>query len=75
MYNKIECVTLYCDNCNEQYMNDHSGFSIFVSEADANDEADNDGWHLHGDDDKHYCPECFTIDENDNLVIRKKIIL
>jgi len=69
MYHKVECVTLTCDNCQEDYQNEHSGFSIFVDEASANDDADSDGWHLHGDDDKHYCPECHKINDNDELVI------
>ena len=66
MYNKVECICLTCDNCGETYMDDHSGFSIYVDENGAHEAAEDDGWHLEGD--KHYCPECHTIDDEDNLI-------
>jgi rubredoxin len=67
MYNKVECITLSCDNCGEIYIDENgTGFSIWGTESDAHEHADNDGWHL---DDKHYCPTCHTIDDDDNLVI------
>jgi Zn finger protein HypA/HybF involved in hydrogenase expression len=70
MYNKIECVTLSCDNCGEIYQDEHgTGFSIWVHESGVHDSADSDGWYLHGEEDKHYCPECHTINDNDELVI------
>lgn len=67
MYNKIECVTLSCDNCQEDYQDEHTGFSIYVDENGAHEAADNDGWY--SEDKKNYCPECHTINYEDKLVI------
>lgn len=69
MYHKIECIGLSCDNCGKDYMSGNSGFSIFLDEGSAYESADSDGWML--DDKNHYCDDCFIIDENDNLAIKK----
>lgn len=74
MYNKVECIRISCDNCGEVYSDDHSGFSIFLDEGTANEYADNDSWH--SDNGKHYCPDCHTINDDDEIVIdesKKKI--
>lgn len=67
MYNKIECVSLSCNNCGESFIEGHNGYSIFVDEQSAHEYADSEGWSSR--DDKHYCPSCHTIDEDDNLII------
>jgi len=67
MYNKVECTCITCDNCGETYLDEQTGFSIYNDENDANQAADSDGWH--SEDSKHYCPECHTINDNDELVI------
>jgi hypothetical protein len=69
MYNKVECICLSCDNCGETFMDNHTGFSIYVDENGAHEAADNDGWY--SEDGKHYCPECHTIDDDDNLILKK----
>lgn len=69
MYNKVECVTLTCDNCNEAFISYEEGFSIFTDESQASEYADEAGWSLHNDDGKHYCDECFHIDDNDVQII------
>lgn len=69
MYNKVECVRLTCDNCGAEYQDDDTGFTIFLTENDAREWAENDGWSLRN---KHYCPDCFTIDDNDELIINSK---
>jgi uncharacterized protein (UPF0212 family) len=66
MYHKVECVTLECDNCGEDFEEAHVGFSIFSDENQAHESADNDGWHL-GDD--HYCPKCYTVTDDDIVVV------
>ena len=74
MYDKVECVTLSCDNCGEIYKDeDGSGFSIWVAESDAKDAAESDGWYMLDDDEKHYCPNCHDIDDEDNLIIKSKL--
>lgn len=77
MINKIECVTCDCDICGDIYENMHSGFSIFVGEAELFEDMDSDGsWHegdgTQGEEGKHYCPECFEINDEDEFVLKIK---
>lgn len=65
MKSKVECIIITCDICEEPF-EDYSGYSIFVSDTDV-DPTDCE-WYV--DNDKHYCPSCHTIDENDNLILK-----
>jgi len=67
MYNKVDCVCITCDNCGETFVDEHSGFSIYVDENSAHEAADDYEWY--SEDGKHYCPDCFKIDDEDNLTI------
>lgn len=69
MIHKVECVTLSCDNCKKDFVEYHNGFSIFVDENSAYEEASNDNWFR--DKDKCYCPDCYSFDEEENLIIKK----
>lgn len=64
MISKVECIIIECDNCGEIF-EDGSGFSIFVDNDNAHPQ-DHD-WYCEGG--KHYCPECHTLDDEDNLII------
>lgn len=66
MTSKIECVIVTCDNCENPY-EDGNGFSIFSDETCVHPE-DNE-WYV--DEDKHYCPSCYELDEDDNLILKK----
>lgn len=70
MYNEVECIMVSCDNCKETYRDDNSGFSIFLDKGTANEYACNDEWYEV--DGKHYCPECHTINDEDELTIDKE---
>ena len=70
MYHKFECFTISCDNCKEDYRDEHTGFSIYVDENGLHDSADKNGWH--SEENIHYCPKCHTINDNDELIIDKK---
>lgn len=65
MYNKVECICITCDNCGEGFMDDHTGYSIYVDEGGAHDAADSREWY--SEDGKHYCPDCHTIDDEDYI--------
>ena len=67
MYNKIECVTISCDNCGKNYEN-YNGFTIFVDKDTALDNAQNDGWIT--EEEKHYCEECHSFNDNDELQLK-----
>lgn len=62
------CFGLRCDNCKEIY-EDYNGFSMFADEESVIDNARDDSWII---DDKCYCPNCYTIDEDDNVIIEAK---
>jgi hypothetical protein len=63
------CFCLICDNCKETYQNDHSGFSMFLDEDAAWEDAENEGWIKIKK--RQYCPECFTTDDKDKVEILK----
>ncbi len=58
-----------CNVCREEYREKFTDYSTFSDEMYANDSVRNDGeWHC-GDDDNHYCPKCFTINDEDELIL------
>lgn len=59
-----------CDNCKQDYNEDSTGFCAWTDHGLAQESADKDGWHS-TEDGKHYCPKCFTIDDNDNLILKQ----
>lgn len=67
-FEKVECFALECDNCKEIYQQSHSDYSIWIIESDAWDNAQDDDWVKN--EEKHYCPDCYTYDDNDKLFIR-----
>lgn len=69
-------MTMYgcgCDNCGEHWRDDHSGYICFTDaeSMQANVSDDGDWYTEHAIPDKHYCPKCWNIDDEDNLNIRK----
>lgn len=66
----IKTVTMYtiiCDNCGRDSA-EGSEYSCWNEEDFAWDTANEDGWEEH--EGKHYCPDCFDCDEEDNLIIK-----
>ncbi|HEY3385783.1 MAG TPA: hypothetical protein VGK46_04695 [Saprospiraceae bacterium] len=63
--------TIICNCCGRDACKgeEHSCWSDPDFVADGAKES---GWHIEDKDDKHYCPDCFTWDDNDNLVIKKR---
>jgi len=61
---------LRCDGCAEDYIDEHSGFSWYADQQGVQEAADNDGWH--GENGKHYCPNCHHFDDNDNLILKPR---
>ena len=72
MKQEVKSVILFCDCCGEEYRNDE-GFVCYVGDEDGSqiwDDADNDEWLEFGD--RHYCPDCYSFDKDDeNIVITK----
>lgn len=57
-----------CDVCKEQAEN-YEGHSFWADKNTTEDNANDSGWHIDGD--KHYCPECHSFDDDDNLIIKQ----
>lgn len=62
---------IQCDVCEKVYMNEHSGFSLWSDESSVKEEAQEDHWLI--ENGKCYCPDCFEIDEDDNVTIKEKV--
>lgn len=60
--------TVVCDNCGKD-VNEGEEYSCWNDIMFAEDIAMEVGWIK--EDDRHYCPDCFTYDDN-NLVIKEK---
>lgn len=74
MIQEIKMFGCFCDNCGDQWDDDETGYCAFTDAFSMKDHlVDDTHWHtLSGTPDRHYCPECFTIDDNDNLIIKPK---
>jgi hypothetical protein len=64
---KMEMFTVICDNCKTSADED-TPYSCWNDESTAKDVAMEAGYIY--EDDKHYCPNCYEYDENDNLIIK-----
>ena len=58
-----------CDRCKAVYEN-YNRFVAFPDKDTAIEEAENSCWRI-TDDGKCYCPDCYTKDDNDNVIIKK----
>ena len=67
MTKEITIYTLICDNCGKD-SNEHSEYSGWDEIDFVKQQADEDGWI--SEEDKDYCPSCFSYDDNDILVIK-----
>lgn len=74
----IQAETFYtcsCDNCGEYYGTEDVHSLVMPDESSMKSEmGDADDWHTlreNGKPDKHYCPECYSFDKNDQLVIKQ----
>lgn len=73
MYQKVECVMLECDRCKDHFQDPHTDFSIYTDESAIGEHAQENDWYMFGEDGKHYCPKCYTVDDEDNITIKPPI--
>ncbi|MEH0153751.1 hypothetical protein V6R21_06355 [Limibacter armeniacum] len=52
-----------CDNCKKDWVNDCMGWGSMSDEVSMKHELSNDDWLSEGD--KHYCPDCWSYDDNE----------
>ena len=57
-----------CDNCNKGCIDEDNGFVAWSDESSAKDNAIDSEWIE--ENEKHYCPDCFEYDDDDNLILK-----
>jgi len=70
MIKEIAVYTIICDCCGKN-SSDESGYCGWNNIEHAWDCAVEDNWAKN--EDKHYCPDCYHYDDNNNLVIKESI--
>lgn len=70
MIKEVKSYALICDNCGKTYTENYCDYSIWLEPDMAIEEAEYEGWIEHKD--KHYCPNCYELDDNDNIVIKER---
>lgn len=69
MIEPIEMFGATCDSCGEQW--EHAeGWTAMADKGFVKEGLDDAEWHQ-SDDGKTYCPNCFRIDDEDNLILTK----
>ena len=66
---KVEMYTVECDNC-KKTRGSESEYSCWNDENYALEEACDNDWIQDGE--KTYCPDCYKIDDDDNITIIEK---
>lgn len=70
MIKEVKMYTVVCDNCGKD-VNEGAEYSCWNDKRYAQDIAMEADWLSEGD--KHYCQDCFSYDDEDNLIITQKI--
>jgi hypothetical protein len=75
MIEQIQSFCAVCDNCNKDYEHHHEGWTIFNDKSRLMECMSDSGWaigaHYEGaPKDKVYCPDCFTVNDNDEFIIK-----
>lgn len=72
-------VTYYaakCDNCGKHWEDENEGYAAYNCESFLSDCLGEEGWHfgdgIEGEDYSHYCPECWEVGDNDEVVIKNE---
>jgi hypothetical protein len=64
-------ITMYagkCDGCGKQWDNG-DGVIAYQEESTVKESMQDSFWHIEGD--KHYCGNCWSYDDDDNIVLGK----
>lgn len=57
-----------CDNCSEEVKLGGGEYSAYAEQDGVIDEMIASDYHFAGD--KHYCPDCWSLDDEDNIVLK-----
>jgi hypothetical protein len=69
MIDIVKMYTLICDSCGADAFEGNE-FSATSNQQYAVSCAEEEDWHTEGN--KHYCPDCYEFDDEDNLVLISK---
>jgi hypothetical protein len=67
MIQEVKMYTVVCDNCGKD-ANEGAEYSCWNDKQYAQDSAMEDDWLT--EEDKHYCPDCFSYGDEDELIIK-----
>ena len=70
MVKEVTMFTVVCDNCGKD-VNKDAEYSAWNEKTFAEDIAMEADWIK--ENDKHYCSDCFTYDDDDNLLIKSTL--
>ena len=70
MIKEVTMFAMFCDNCGKQHEDGDAGFCAWSDDVGAVESAREDGWY-EGDYGNFYCPDCYSFDDDDNLILRK----
>ncbi len=63
------CYGLICDRCEQVFEHPFTGYSLWTNQSAPIEESTDRDWIEH--EGKHYCPECYIIDEEtDEITIK-----
>lgn len=73
MINQVIMYAAKCDNCGEGWRN-HDGICAYHDKGCMEEQLSNDEWHTEEGDltDKHYCPNCWYMDDEDNIQLKQQ---
>ena len=67
MIKELTMYTVVCDSCGKD-VNEDAEYSCWNDKGYAEDIAMDSDWVTDGD--KHYCPDCYHYNEDDDLIIK-----
>ena len=69
MIKEVKSYSLICDNCGKTYVENYYDYNVQIDPDMAMEYAKENDWISH--EGKHYCPNCYKIDEDDNIIIKE----
>lgn len=74
MKREMKMYTVECDLCKSQFIDKHNGFVGWTDYEGARETAMDSGWlenWQQGEEQKHYCPDCYMINDEDEVIDKK----
>ena len=70
MIKEVESYYLLCDSCKKVFIDKYGIYSLYLDNVSPFEYAQEEGWIEY--EDKHYCPDCYKVDINDKITIKKR---